>query len=321
MSDDIGIAIDRLNALAARLSDMAEKVPATEGSFLTTTIWGAAAAVVAAIVAAVIARELKISEFRQAWINDLRDELSEYMSKAYEWMDLYIDCNALPSQAKKAELVPHLEKVKYESFHLLWRVQMRFKPDDKNANALIGTLLDLLDPNAFGISATDAASRWRKRADEAVAQSRKLLKEEWEVTKNPWRKLRVRRMFWWHTVTQPKRGGEPDNSLTEETVARRTLSLSRYFAGTGLAASLLFFCAAALSEPFQKLVLFMNDPKIPHTPTEWVVFAITSILFATFWAGMWLWFKGCEKRYLDVYFEKKPQPDASVDAPVVAPLS
>jgi hypothetical protein len=158
-------------------------------------------------------------------------------------------------------------------------------------------------------------------ADEAVAQSRQLLKEEWEVTKNPWRKLRVQRMFWWRSVRPPQRGGESNNSQGEQPDTTRTLSLYKYFTGTGLAASLLFFCAAALSEPFKKLVLFMNNPKIPHTPKEWVVFAVTCILFATFWAGMWLWFKGCEKKFLDVYFKKKPQSDASADAAVVAPLN
>lgn len=320
MSDDIGAAVEKLNALVAKMSGVIEKVPATDGSFLTTTIWGAMAAVVAAVIAAAIARELKISEFRQAWINGLRDELSGYMSKAYEWMDLYINFNLEPSQDKKAELLPHLEKIKYEAFHLLWRVQMRFKPYDEKANALIGKLSDLLDPNSFGLAAASAVSRWRKLADEAIAQSRQLLKEEWEVTKNPWRKLRLQRMFS-RSVTRHQTGGEPDNSRGEKTVSTKTFPLYKYFAGTALATSFLFFAAAALSEPFQKLVLLMNDPRIPHDPTEWVVFVITSILFATFWAAMWLWFKGCEKMFLDTYFKKEPQPDAPADADVVAPLS
>jgi hypothetical protein len=320
MSDDIALAVEKLNALTAKLSDIAEKTPVTDGSLFTATIWGALAAVAAAIIAAVIARELKISEFRQAWINGLRDELSEYVSKAYEWMDLYINFNGEPCQQKKAELLPHLEKVKYESFHLLWRVEMRFKPDDEKANALIAKLFDLLDPKAFGVSVTDSASRWRKLADDAIAQSRELLKEEWEVTKNPWRKLRVLRIFRRRAVTLPQQGGAKDSSPREPVVAKEPL-LYRYFAGTGLAASLLFFCAAALSAPFQKLVLFMNDPKTLHTPTEWVVFAATCIFFAACWSAMWLWFKGCEKRFLEVYFKMKPQPGASADAPIVAPLS
>ena len=64
---------------------------------------------------------------------------------------------------------------------------MRFKPDDARGNALIQSLRDLLDPGKT--SALQASkSEWTRLADSAVAQSRTLLKEEWEVTKNPFRK-------------------------------------------------------------------------------------------------------------------------------------
>lgn len=324
MIDDIGIIVEKLNALVAKMSNLVENLSNGGGSLFTTTLWGAAAVVVAAI----IAREMKISEFRQAWINGLRDDISDYMSKAYEWMDLYIIFNGEPSQDKKAGMVPQLERIKYESFRLLSRVEMRFKPNDGKANALVGKLSDLLDPKAFGLSASHAGSSWRKLADEAVAHSRQLLKEEWEVTKKPWRKIhalesfRKAIFFRKSPVLKPQQSDESGvGNVCKERDRKRPQTLIKYFAGTGIAASLLFFFAAALSTPFKNLILLMNNPRSSHTPLEWAIFAFTSFVFATVWSGLWLWFKGCEKRFLEFYFKKEPQPNATADAPVVAPLS
>lgn len=50
----------------------------------------------AAFCAAYMARELKTFEFRQAWINGLRDEISDFAAKAHEWIDLYIVALPLP---------------------------------------------------------------------------------------------------------------------------------------------------------------------------------------------------------------------------------
>lgn len=159
-------------------------------------ITAALIAAFAAIFAALMARELKISEFRQAWINGLRDEISEYTTKAHEWMDLYLDTNASYDQAYKEEMYRKLNALKYESFRAYRKIQMRFKPTDEAANKLLASLLGLVDPGKSGVNA-DAYGIWRKHADETILEARYLLKEEWETTKNPlgriFRKLRSMR--------------------------------------------------------------------------------------------------------------------------------
>jgi hypothetical protein len=142
---------------------------------------------IGAIAAAFIARGVKISEFRQAWIDGLRSDISEYISKAHEWIDVYLEFNSEISQTTKAEVEPKLNRIKYDALHILSRINLRFKPDDDDANELLGKLLDLLDPSK--LEPGSQYPSWRGLSDEVVFDARKLLKEEWETTKNPLRNL------------------------------------------------------------------------------------------------------------------------------------
>ena len=73
-----------------------------------------------------------------------------------------------------------------------------------------------------------------------------------------------------------------------------------------LAAGLLFFLAAGLSDPFKRLVISMNDPKVNKSAGDWVMFLVLTLPVGAVWAAAWLWFKACEKRFLDVWFAKAP---------------
>jgi hypothetical protein len=146
------------------------------------TLW----VMIGAITAAMIARGVKISEFRQAWINELRSDITEYVTKAHEWIELYEEFNAEDSQEKKAEMAPTLHRFKYDALHYLNRIKLRFKPDDVDGNRLLESLGDLLDPGK--LVPPNRYASWRALSDEAVSDTRILLKEEWEATKNPLRK-------------------------------------------------------------------------------------------------------------------------------------
>jgi len=153
---------------------------------LTATLWVA----LGAVVAALITREVKISEFRQAWINGLRDDLSEYIKEAHKWIELYLTCNDEQDQKTKSRTTRSLEKVKYDALHLLSRISLRFKPNDEAANKLLDSLGDLLDPAK--LHPDNKYSSWRSLSEAVIFQTRILLKEEWETTKNPLRKLKSR---------------------------------------------------------------------------------------------------------------------------------
>ncbi|WP_339443022.1 hypothetical protein [Pseudomonas hunanensis] len=155
-----------------------------------------------AICVAFMARELKVSEFRQAWINGLRDEISEFTAKAHEWMELYLDTNPDPDQKHKEEMLKELNTLKYDSFRAYRKIQMRFKPTDEAANKLLASLQDLLDPSKAWVDPEDRSGKtrygtWRDLADATILQARHLLKEEWETTKNPLRRIlrKLKRMW------------------------------------------------------------------------------------------------------------------------------
>lgn len=139
--------------------------------------------ILVAIFVALMARQLKISEFRQAWIEDIRKDTSEYISKAHEWIELYIKFNQESNQEIKSEISHKLDKIKYDAFHILWRIELRFKPNDKPANALLFNLRELLNPAI--IDPDNQYSSWRDSADKTVLETRALLKKEWEMTKKP----------------------------------------------------------------------------------------------------------------------------------------
>ena len=40
------------------------------------------------IGAALISRGVRISEFRQLWIDEIRNDISDYISRDHEWIDI-----------------------------------------------------------------------------------------------------------------------------------------------------------------------------------------------------------------------------------------
>ncbi len=57
--------------------------------WLQIVLGGAVAAVIATIITSRTSRSIKISEFRQAWINELRKDLADYIGAAHRWVRKY----------------------------------------------------------------------------------------------------------------------------------------------------------------------------------------------------------------------------------------
>jgi hypothetical protein len=56
----------------------------------------------AARIAASFSYSNKISEFRQSWINDLRNDIADYLAAAERWFRKWDEINCLPSEEKAA---------------------------------------------------------------------------------------------------------------------------------------------------------------------------------------------------------------------------
>jgi len=74
-------------------------------TFIQLLLTGAFAAVSAAAIAAWVSRAIKISEFRQAWINDLRKDIADYIGAAERWFRKYDELNTLtaPERADREQ--------------------------------------------------------------------------------------------------------------------------------------------------------------------------------------------------------------------------
>ena len=116
----------------------------------------AIATLVAALIAGAIAfvnltltKEMKTSEFRQAWIDGLRDELAAFFgasrafARATEGMQLF-DLNqvpqiALPFTAEK------ISDLRYQAAETFSKVKLRLNPDEAEHNELLRLMKRSLD--------------------------------------------------------------------------------------------------------------------------------------------------------------------------------
>lgn len=80
--------------------------------------------------------------------------------------------------------------------------------------------------------------------------------------------------------------------------------LVAYFGMLAFSAGIMFFLAAGLTEPFQELVKIFNDAKNEKPVGAWVLFVFWSVLCGSIWSAAYLWFKGSEKKFLDIWFSK-----------------
>lgn len=158
---------------------------------MLASLWIFVSALVVALIAPAVAHALKLAEFRQAWINELRKDVAEYMGLARKWAKGYEHYEELIAReaphdqlnAKEAEVSAVLTEARV----LMWRIQMRINQLENQNKALddefLAALASLTDVRTVRPNEPDVSERWHSLAGHAVTQSRLLLKREWEVTK------------------------------------------------------------------------------------------------------------------------------------------
>jgi hypothetical protein len=88
-----------------------------------TAVIAATAGVAVAFFTAWLARRLKISEFRQAWINDLRKDIADYLGASQRWFNAHLEARAalqFSENPMAAVLTPETE-IKRESIIFIGR--------------------------------------------------------------------------------------------------------------------------------------------------------------------------------------------------------
>jgi hypothetical protein len=171
-----------------------------------------------AFVAPLFSHGVKLAEFRQAWINDQRKDVADYMGLARDWVEVWERTNSkegltdeernefinlavkdrrsdeedlkLSLLAAKTgrtdEEQQEIFTISNKALVILWRIKLRMNPLETNAyykqdQEFLKLLGNLIEPPPPGH--TSAESRWRIQAEKAVAQAQVVFKTEWEVTK------------------------------------------------------------------------------------------------------------------------------------------
>ena len=155
---------------------------------MTFATWliGILLAIFVAFVAPWISHSTKISEFRQAWINDLRSDIAEYVRLTEKWFRAYSEINDLTDPIVKGDRERNeLFPLDNEAKVILYMIRLRFSPRD-NQNKIeddrfLQSLDDLLNPGRYAPPQPDISRE--KLANSSVEQAREILKREWEVTK------------------------------------------------------------------------------------------------------------------------------------------
>lgn len=132
-------------------------------------------AAVAGITAAAIAHSAKISEFRQAWINALRDDIATYF-KELDGVHFYVGKLLKNTDSARVE---EFEQQKHEARARLmlvyYRITLRLNMKESPHRSLIEKLK--------GFWVVEAAVVDQAKVDEAMIVAQALLKEEWDVAK------------------------------------------------------------------------------------------------------------------------------------------
>ena len=158
----------------------------------------AAAVLLAASLAGWLAYKAKIAEFRQRWINDLREDIADLLGLARRYhrtRDLIFGPAGETSEAASTPLSQRaqderpdeqlLRDLEHRMDPTYNRIELRINPRDNPNRNEDQAFLDSLKALLTDLPASESDAEWPAKLETAMAEARELLKREWEVTKSP----------------------------------------------------------------------------------------------------------------------------------------
>ncbi|WP_054698658.1 hypothetical protein [Geotalea toluenoxydans] len=158
---------------------------------IPATAYAAVGAILAALITSgisfvnlVISKDQKTSEFRQAWIDALRQDLSEMIGHIFRisaLCDYYIELHKDDTDKAINELVKDIGKDISTVSMLFHRILLRLNPEeDKEIIDSVTTLHDMLSSIETNMLDQDKID---KESQRLLALSQVLLKKEWKRVK------------------------------------------------------------------------------------------------------------------------------------------
>ena len=139
-----------------------------------------------------IGHAVKLAEFRQAWGNELRRDIADYLGLARRWARGYeayynLAENGAASEAELSAKEDEVASILNDARVVHWRIQMRINPREnafkQQDDTFLAALADVTDKAKVLPGEPDVHVRWNELAEKVVSEARQLLKREWEVTK------------------------------------------------------------------------------------------------------------------------------------------
>lgn len=145
---------------------------------MKTELYAPLATVIAALLAAtigflgiVLTKETKVSEFRQSWIDSLRDEISEMVANlllTLKYIERYGE-QAIEKEAYQASIL--------KANMALYSVRLRLNPKEPASQDMLATLDEIEE---FSVETEFPPSRVHDLERQLIQQSKVVLKNEWD---------------------------------------------------------------------------------------------------------------------------------------------
>jgi hypothetical protein len=164
----------------------------------------AIATLVAALITAAVSfvnltltKEQKTSEFRQAWIDGLRDELAGFLAAARAFARAVEVLNMFgPEYKEKTSLLISDEKIgelRYQAAETLCKIQLRLNPSETEHQELLRLLRRAISEQNAMLSERTGIEETMKAIERATEYAQPVLKKEWERVKTGELPFRVAR--------------------------------------------------------------------------------------------------------------------------------
>lgn len=153
----------------------------------------AVGAVLAALIAGafsylnlIISKEQKISEFRQAWIDALREDIAQYVAAISLLLSAHSALERQKSGAPSwADHIKTIEAAFDKASRAYTAIALRINPNDKNRELKVLNVDFLTAVNAVRMAARERRyEEARNMADELQVKAQPILKLEWERVKS-----------------------------------------------------------------------------------------------------------------------------------------
>lgn len=157
--------------------------------FITAIATLGAALVTGAIsfVNLTMTKELKTSEFRQSWIDGLREDLACFFGSARAFARSVEEVNALGSGYRARGILllsdEKISDIRYQAAEKFSKIKLRLNPDEKEHKELLRLLKSTIEKQNEMLADGTDASATLSAIEEANEYARPLLKKEWDRVK------------------------------------------------------------------------------------------------------------------------------------------